>query len=220
MNPLRLAIVAAIVAAGAAVLIFTPIRDAVSLEQFSSWLEPHRRAWYALPLVAAAFTALGLVLFPVLVLIAATGVAFGPWLGPIYAMVGCLASGSAGFALGRWAGPQRVEGVGGPRIAKIRRTLERNGTLAVFLLRKVPAPFMVSNVVAGASKVRFRDFLLGTFLGMAALVVALAGFGYQLTEAFRNPSWSTMLLAAGVLGVPLGLAWSINRVLKRTKVAG
>ena len=46
-------------------------------------------------MVMLAFIALGL--FPVLLLITATGIAFGPVLGPIYAMAGCLASGVDGF---------------------------------------------------------------------------------------------------------------------------
>jgi uncharacterized membrane protein YdjX (TVP38/TMEM64 family) len=39
---------------------------------------PHRTAWYALPIVAVAYIALGLAFVPVLALVAATGVAFGP----------------------------------------------------------------------------------------------------------------------------------------------
>ena len=49
---------------------------------------------------------------PVVLLIAATGVVFGPILGPLYAMAGCLASGSLGFAIGRWLGQQGVERLG------------------------------------------------------------------------------------------------------------
>ena len=51
-----------------------------------------------------AFVVLGLALVPVILLIAATGIAFGPLLGPVYAMAGCLASASTGFAIGRWHG--------------------------------------------------------------------------------------------------------------------
>ena len=105
---------------------------------------------------------------PVLLLITATGVIFGPWLGPLYAMAGCLASASMGFAIGRWTGLGRIERVGGTRVTRIVSSLERNGTLAVFLLRKIPAPFLLANIVAGASRVRYRDFIVGTVLGMTA----------------------------------------------------
>jgi uncharacterized membrane protein YdjX (TVP38/TMEM64 family) len=161
-----------------------------------------------------------LAMVPVVVLIAATGRVFGPILGPLYAMAGCLASGSVWFAIGRSMGRRRVvERLGGERIAKVSRALQRNGTLAVFLVRKVPAPFTLSNIVVGASSVGYRDFVLGTLLGMGAFVVALAGFGYQMTKALSDPSPSTVIGGALFVGVPLTLAWFINRTLRRTRHA-
>jgi len=175
---------------------------------------PHRAAWYALPIVVVAYIALGLAFVPVLALVAATGVAFGPWLGPVYAMTGCVASASTGFGLGRWVGRRRVEQIGGTRVRRLHQALERNGTLAVFVLRKVPAPFMLANIVVGASNVRYRDFLIGTVLGMGALVIALAGFGYRLTRIIDHPSWTEVLGAVAILAVPLTTAVLINRALR------
>ena len=191
--------------------------EPLDLHDVSAWLEPHRHAWYALPMVMLVFIVLSLV--PVLLLITATGIAFGPVLGPIYAMAGSLASASVGFVIGRWMGQRRVERLGGERIARISQTLKRNGTLAVFLVRKVPVPFMLTNIVVGASSVAYRDFVIGTVLGMAAIVIALAGFGYQLTKAVQNPSPNTWMLAALTVSVPLTLAWFINRSLRRARPA-
>jgi len=189
--------------------------DAADLQAFATWFDPHRGAWYGMPVVMAAFVLLGLAMVPVLLLIVATGLAFGPLLGPLYAMAGCLASASIGFAIGRLTGLGRLQRVGGHRVTRIARSLERNGTLAVFLLRKVPAPFLIANVVAGASTVRYRDFVIGTVLGMGALVVALAGFGYQVMNVLSTPSPITVLGAAVLVGVPLTLAWLINRALRQ-----
>ena len=189
--------------------------SALDPDRVSAWVEPHRYAWYALPVVMLAFILL--CLFPVLLLITVTGVAFGPILGPIYAMAGCLASASMGFALGRWLGLTRVQRLGGERVARVAGTLSRNGTLAVFFMRKVPAPFTLANMVIGASTVRYSDFILGTILGMAALVVALAGFGYQLVQALRDPSPATVGAAAVFVGVPLTVAWFINRTLRQVR---
>jgi uncharacterized membrane protein YdjX (TVP38/TMEM64 family) len=187
----------------------------VDLREVSEWFAPYRYAWYALPMVMLAFIALALL--PVTLLIAATGIAFGPILGPVYAMAGCLASASIGFAIGRWIGLGRIERLGGDRVVKITRTLKRNGTLAVFFVRKIPAPFTLSNIVVGASTVRYRDFMLGTLLGMGAFVVALAGFGHQLTQALRHPSPATVTQAGLFIGIPLTLAWLINRSLRRAR---
>jgi uncharacterized membrane protein YdjX (TVP38/TMEM64 family) len=190
---------------------------AVSPAEISAWAEPHRHAWYALPMVMLAFIALGLV--PVLLLITLTGIAFGPVLGPIYALAGCLASASIGFGIGRWLGLDRVVRLGGDRVSRVTRALKRNGTLAVFFVRKVPAPFILANIVIGASSVRYRDFLLGTVLGMGAIVIALAGFGSQFARALRDPSPAAALTTAVFVGVPLTLAWLINRALRRARPA-
>jgi uncharacterized membrane protein YdjX (TVP38/TMEM64 family) len=195
---------------------WTPIAT-MDLREISGWLEPHRHAWYALPMVMLAFIVLSLI--PVLVLITATGIAFGPVLGPLYAMAGSLASASVGFAIGRWMGRRRVEQLGGKRIARLGRVLKRNGTLGVFLIRKVPVPFMLTNIVVGASTIPYRDFVVGTFLGMSAIIVALAGFGYQLTRALQDPSPATMMTTVLFVGVPLTLAWIINHALREERAA-
>ena len=187
------------------------------LDAISAWMAPHRHVWYALPIVMVAF--IGLALVPVVLLIAATGIAFGPVLGPIYAMAGCLASGSMGFAIGRWIGQRRVEQMGGERVARVTASLRRNGTLAVFFLRKIPLPFTLANIVVGASTVSYRDFVVGTVLGMAGLVIGLAGFGYQLTMVLRQPTLPTIGVALLFVSVPLTLAWIINRSLRRARPA-
>jgi phospholipase D1/2 len=213
---LRLLAVVGVCALAGAAWVWLPA-GARDLHQFASWVAMYRHAWYALPLVTAAFIILAPV--PVLLLIAVTGIAFGPVLGPIYAMAGCLSSASAGFAVGRWMGQRRVERLGGSRVAQVSRALRRNGTLAVFLVRKVPVPFALSNIVVGASPVRYRDFIIGTVLGMGAIVVALAGFGSQATTVLRDPSPSTITVTALLIAIPLTFAWLINRTLRRRTAA-
>jgi uncharacterized membrane protein YdjX (TVP38/TMEM64 family) len=188
---------------------------ALNLDELTAWLAARRQAWYALPVVMLAFVVLGLAMVPVILLIALTGIVFGPLLGPVYAMAGCLASASTGFAIGRWMGVQRVTQLGGERISRMVHAVRRNGTLAVFLVRKVPAPFTLVNIVVGASAIRFRDFIVGTVLGMGAFVVGLAGFGYQATNALRDPSAGTIAGAAMFVIVPLTLAVLINRAFRR-----
>jgi uncharacterized membrane protein YdjX (TVP38/TMEM64 family) len=180
---------------------------------------PYRGEWYALLFVVAAFVSLGLLLVPVLLLIAATGIAFGPVLGPLYAMTGSLACGAAGFAIGRWLGRHRVERLMGQRAARVAERLTRNGTLTVFIIRKVPAPFTLVNIAIGASAVSFRDFLLGTALAMSGGVIALAGFGSQIGQLFRQPSTDTFLRALLILALSLAAAVVINLLVRPRSAA-
>jgi phospholipase D1/2 len=184
----------------------------VEMRDLSTRLAEERYAWWAPAVVVLAFVAFSVV--PVMLLVSLTGVAFGPVLGPLYAMTGCLASASTAFAIGRWIGPRQVSGWGGARMRRLTGLLHRNGTLAVFLIRKIPLPFVLVNVVLGASGVGYREFLIGSALGMTAMVIALAGFGYQLAEAWRNPSMESLIRAVLFLCIPLSLAWVINRRLR------
>jgi phospholipase D1/2 len=184
----------------------------VEVSALSTRLAEDRYAWWAPPLVVVAFVVFSVV--PVMLLVSLTGIAFGPVLGPLYAMTGCLASASTAFAIGRWIGPRHVNGWGGERIRRLMGLLRRNGTLAVFLIRKIPLPFVLVNVMLGASAVAYREFLIGTALGMAAMVVGLAGFGYQLAETWRDPSMHSIVRALLFLCIPLSLAWLINRHLR------
>jgi uncharacterized membrane protein YdjX (TVP38/TMEM64 family) len=192
-------------------------RTPAELDALTAWFAVHRNNWYALPSVVIAFVVLGLAMVPVVLLIAVTGIAFGPLLGPVYAMAGCLASASIGFAIGRRVGLQRVRELGGERLARMARTFKQNGTLAVFLVRKVPAPFTLVNIVVGASAVCYRDFIVGTVLGMGAFVVGLAGFGYQITKALRDPAPRTLAAAALFVLVPLTIALVVNRAFRRAR---
>jgi phospholipase D1/2 len=196
---------------------WTPLKSLVDLPRISAWIEPYRDAWYALPVVSAAYIVLGLFLFPVLLMILATGIAFGPWLGSLYALAGCLASASVGFAIGRWAGLRRVGKIAGPRVQRLSRSLERNGTLAVFVVRKVPAPYMLANIIVGASGVSYRDFLFGTLLGMGPMIIALAGFGFQLSRIAKEPTPAGIAAAAAFLILPVIPAVLVNRALKRRR---
>ena len=197
---------------GLSALIAYAYSSQVNASELSSLFPEHRYAWWAPALVILAFVTLSVL--PVMLLVSLTGIAFGPVLGPLYAMTGCLASASTAFAIGRWIGPRHVIGWGGKRMKRLQGLLHRNGTLAVFLIRKIPLPFVLVNIMLGASAVGYREFLIGTALGMAAMVVGLAGFGYQLAETWRYPSFENVIRALLFLCIPLSLAWMINRRLR------
>jgi hypothetical protein len=53
---------------------------------------------------------------------------------------------------------------------------------------------------------------------MGAIVVAVAGFGSQAARALHDPSPRTIAMAALFVGIPLTVAWVINRELRRRVV--
>lgn len=156
----------------------------------------------------------GLVVFPVTVLVAATAIVLGPAEGFATGMIGALASAAVLFWLGRRLGRRHIERFGGPAVARASAGLARNGIVAVATIRVVPvAPFTVINLVAGASRIRFRDFVIGTVAGMAPGVLAFSLLGHQLERTLRNPTGADVALLAGLAAVAVGLGWAASRVL-------
>lgn len=135
------------------------------------------RALRASPLaplaVPVAYVVLGFLMCPVSALRAATVLAFGPVLGPLYALLGTLASGLLGFAVGRLAGAKLLGRLDG-RAAKLQAQVSGGGVLTIAALRLVPmGPFTLVNAAFGAAGARLSAFTLGTVLAMAPGMVFL-----------------------------------------------
>jgi len=87
----------------------------------------------------------------------------------------------------------------------------------MMILRNVPiAPFTVVNLIAGAARIPFRDFLIGTLIGMAPGIAALTILGDRLRGALQSFSWGNfgwLLLAIALwIGIALGLQVLSNRL--------
>jgi uncharacterized membrane protein YdjX (TVP38/TMEM64 family) len=86
----------------------------------------------------------------------------------------------------------------------------------VLAVRMIPvAPFTVVNLVAGASHIHLRDFVLGTLLGMSPGILAVTLFADRIAAVLRDPSPATLaLLAAATAAIALG-AWKLRDWLIR-----
>lgn len=189
---------------------FTPLSSLAQPDQVRAALESFAQGPWGPLVVLGVFIGSGLLLFPVTVLIAATAAAFGPWLGFAYAATGSLVSALISFALGAMIGRQALADVLGPRLNRIRRKVSKKGVLAVALVRLVPvAPFGIVNLVAGASRIRLLDYLLGTALGMLPGIAVMSALGHQITRMLTQPSiesfiWLTVAVAVWI-ALSLGL---------------
>ena len=194
---------------------WTALGEWADPERLNDLLEPFRRSWLAVPLVLAVFILLELVMFPVLVLVFACGLAFGPWLGALYALMGAVASAIPPFFIGRKIGRERLARWGGEIARGLSEKVKRKGLIAVFLLRKIPAPYTAVNLACGASGVRLRDFVLGTALGMVSGIVLITVVGTSLTDLFRNPEPGKLWLIGGVTAGAVGMALLLHRWARR-----
>ncbi len=188
---------------------YTSLSDFANAGRLSTLLSAYSQSFWGPLFTIAAFVVGGLIVFPVLVLIAATAAALGPWLGFATAMAGVLLSAFILFAIGRFLGRERLQRLLGRRAARIQERVVGKGILAVVVIRMIPiAPFSLVNVAAGASTLPLRDFMVGTLLGMMPGILAMAVLGAQIADLARNASWGGMFLLVlaflGWLGVCAG----------------
>jgi len=212
----RIGLVVLVVAGLAAVWRLTPLSELVTAETLAAWMAPTRAAWWG-PLVTwCVFVVGGLLFFPVTALIVYAAIVHGPWVGFATALAGVLGSATLTYGLGAALGRQRVRRLAGPRLNRISRRLARRGILAVLAVRILPvAPFTLINVVAGASHVGFRDYLIGTVLGVLPGIVAMTVLGDRLWSFVTEPTLeSSLALATLVLAFIAGVALLARRLAR------
>jgi phospholipase D1/2 len=94
-------------------------------------------------------------------------------------------------------------------LRRLNRLIARHGILAIVVIRMLPvAPYSVVNLAAGAARVPFRDFVLGSVIGISPGVIGLTLFEDQLEQMIRSPSLLTLVTLAVILSLMLlGVTW-------------
>jgi uncharacterized membrane protein YdjX (TVP38/TMEM64 family) len=194
---------------------FTPLREWINLSSLIALARSVDQMPFTPAIVIAAFVVAGMLMVPITVLIAVAGVVFGPVNGGLYATAGVGLSALLGFGLGHWLGHDALRDMLGPRINNLSRRFAQRGIAAMAVVRLLPiAPFTVVNVVAGASHLGLRDYLLGTLIGMAPGIALTVVFSHNLAEAIRHPSLQTVLILVGVTAALMLMAFGLQKLLK------
>jgi phospholipase D1/2 len=213
---LRVVLLAAGVIALAAFWRWSPVNAWLNVAAVKSAGEWVRQQPLTPVLVMAGYVIGGLVAFPVTVMVIATVLIFGPWWGLLYALSGSELSALVVFGTGRLLGRDIVRRFAGSLFNSVSQTLSDAGLMTVITFRIVPvAPFSVINLIAGVSEIRWRDFALGTFLGMVPGVLTIVLLANRIAKSLRSPYIEQFAaLGVTVLAVGAGLM-GLRRWIKR-----
>ncbi|GAA5234141.1 TVP38/TMEM64 family protein [Verticiella sediminum] len=193
---------------------WTPLADYLRLGTLMHLAYGLKALPYAALAVVGCYVLGGLIAMPVTVLIAVTGLVFGAWQGGIYALAGTMASALVTYALGRVLGGDKVRRIAGRRINNLSDKLAEQGVLAMVVLRVLPvAPFTLVNVMAGAARIRLRDYLIGTLLGMAPGIVLTVAFAHQLARALQHPDARSVGIVVLAAAAMIAVAWGVQRLV-------
>lgn len=192
--------------------ILTPQALLNLLQNAASW----RDASWAPLAVMSVYALTSLVVFPLSILVAATGLIFGPAWGFVYAMLGTLSASIATYWVGRALGRDALLRHGGKKLNGLARLLAGRGVRTMVLFNLLPlAPFTLTNMLAGACHLRFRDYMLGSTLGIAPGLLGVTLLGSQLGSLVTAESREGLLLAAGGIVVAIGILWGLKRYAER-----
>lgn len=172
-KPLSLALV---LIAVLGVLAASPIGSWLALG--IGWLQTHPGvAWLAF---VGAYIVAALLVVPGSILTLAAGFVFGLPIGVLLVSLGSALGAAAAFLVARffarnWVA-ERLESL--PRFHALDLATRQEGFTIIFLARLSPLfPFNLLNYGLGATGVSFRDFMLGSWIGMLPVTVAYVYIG-------------------------------------------
>jgi len=210
LNILKLAVLAAI-AGGSLWLLLS----------HSEWFRDPRQvklevlAWGVWgPLVYVLLYAIGpSFLVPGAVMTIAGGLAFGTMWGSVYSLIGADIGAIVAFGAGRFLGRGFVESIVGKRFDAILGRIAKHGFQIVLYLRMVPViPYNALNLIAGASRISFRDYFWASVIGMIPGTILFAFLGDALWHPLSPRFFLALMLIATSVGC--GELWRRRSAVK------
>jgi len=196
----------------------TALSHLLSLDALGQFTRSLAASRFGPPLIVGAYALAAVASVPITVLIALSGLLFGPVAGSAYALAGTLLSAIATYYIGAWAGRDAIRQRAGTRLNRLSERMGKQGIVAVVVLRVVPlAPFILVNLAAGASHIGLRDYLIGTAIGMGPGIVLAATFANQLVTVLRHPSPGPMLLLAAIGIALVGGSFALQRLFTKSR---
>ncbi len=188
---IKAAILLIFIVAAVAVVRFTSVKELLTAERLGGLL---KAAGIWAPLVFILVYAVGVCLFIPGTLLTALGAAiYGPYWGFVYVWVAAMLGATGGFLIGRYLGREFAASLIGDRLKKYDDAIERNGFATVLYLRLIYFPFTAMDFGMGLTKVRFRDYLWGTGLGILVGTFIFTFFVGTIKEVWASGQWGDLL---------------------------
>ncbi|MGD2024261.1 MAG: VTT domain-containing protein [Desulfobacterales bacterium] len=198
---------------------WTPLTEWINSENLAVWASEIRGNPISFLVVLGAYVIGGLIMIPITLLVGVTAMVYSPVWGVLYALSGCLLNAWTTYLVGSGLGKQTVRKLAGKRLNRLSRQMAKQGILTVAITRNIPvAPFTIVNMIAGASHIKLKDYLIGTAIGMLPGILAITIFADRLLHTIQNPDWINALIAAALATALILGSWWIKKRLVRSGV--
>lgn len=192
--------VVAILLGLAALWRFTPAGQWLDVRRLVRWAMPLRDSPWAPVVIMLCFVAGAFLMLPMTLLIIVTAMAFDTRQAFLYSYLGVMAAALATYGAGQWLGHDAMRQLARSRLDRINQYLEKRGVLTMLILSIFPiAPFTMVNMAAGASDIHFRDYLIGSAIGLLPGTLIAVLLKYQVYSTVKQPSGVNLGLMAAVI---------------------
>jgi phospholipase D1/2 len=170
-------------------------------------------------LYAFVFIALSIAGMPATILVGLMGILFGPVEGSIMALITLLISAVISYSIGHYKGINFVAGITGRKVNQLGRRMTKRGVWTMIVIRILPlAPFAIINMMAGASRIRFRNFFIGTLIGSLPGIIILTLFFSYVMQILDGSNFGNIILWILLIMILLLLAGgTINYFIKKSE---
>ncbi len=131
---------------------------------------------------------------------------FGAYEGTLYTWIGATIGATLSFLLAKVLGRDSVDRLLGGRFAEFERKLETHGFTSLLILRLLPwFPFTGINFGSGLTRIRFRDYVLATAIGILPGTFVYQFLFANLGDKVLINEWQWSDLADPKLGIAIAL---------------
>lgn len=143
----------------------------------------------------------------------AAGLLFGLFWGMLWAIIGAIMGAAAGFAFVRGMGAEGILDTS-PRIGKLIERAETGGWRTVAILRLIPGPpHSLINTLLALTNISWRDYLVGSFIGMLPITFVQVDIGASGNAVFQGQGgW---IVACLLLAAALAVSFLVKRVARQ-----
>jgi uncharacterized membrane protein YdjX (TVP38/TMEM64 family) len=213
LNPKALTRLAVAVAIAGGMALALAFRGALHVDRLEDFIDDYGAF---IPVVyVVAHMAASLFFVPRTVMAVLAGILFGSWAGPFWSLVGSMVGSYIGFAAARYVNAGHVRPEEMQRIGPYLKRAEESGWRMIALIRAVPLPHTPLNYAFGLTRVKVRDYLIGSFLGFVPASVLCAELGASGRYATAGTgdwlelsAWAIAFVIVSVALPTLATRWS------------
>lgn len=195
---------------------FTPLHAWLNIHHLVALIHRTRHLPATPFWLIGAFLLSGILFFPITLLVVATILGLTPPENFLYVFLGCLASASLNYVLGSYIGTDMIDRLAGARWTKLRLYLQQKSLVTMITVNLLPiAPFSLITLGAGALHLRYRDVMIGAWIGILPSILAITVFAHTLPYLFNQPKPLPLLELTVLLLIMGGFTIGLRRLLRR-----